>query len=200
MIARKLIALPFIAILTACASHDLKQEPILPNTQQAQTTRHQSAQAITSWQLSGALAARNANHSLTAAMNWKQQGAHHYQIHLTGPLGGGNVMIETTGSTITYTDGTKHVSANNADRLLQQQTGVRLPVRNLYYWVRGLTAPGAITALHNDAKGQLISLSQAGYTINYADYTEVQGIPLPSKIRLQGQGVNIKLVIKHWQF
>lgn len=157
-----------------------------------------SPAALSSWDLSGAIAARNKKRGWTATLNWLQQGPNQYQIRLFGPLGGGSVIVEKRGSVVTFRDGPKKVSSNNADELLQRKTGIRLPVKNLYYWVRGLPAPGGIQSPHYDANHYLISFNQAGYNINYTAYTFIGGMHLPSKIRLQGHGLLIKLVIKHW--
>lgn len=159
----------------------------------------ESTAALSSWELSGALAARNQKRGWTAVLNWLQQGPNQYQIRLMGPLGGGSVIIEKHGNRVTFRDGGKKISSNNADELLQKKTGVRLPVKNLYYWVRGLPAPGATQSIQRDANHYLTGFNQAGYSIAYSAYTSVSGMTLPSKIRLQGHGVLIKLVIKHWR-
>jgi len=189
----KLSCIMFVCMITVCsASH----QPAFDSQRPVVTI---SPNALSSWELSGAIAARNKKRGWTAVLNWLQQGPNQYQIRLFGPLGGGSVLIEKKGSVITFRDGPKKVSSNNADELLQKKTGVRLPVKNLYYWVRGLPAPGAIQSAHHDANNYLISFNQAGYTVNYTAYTVVGGMNLPSKIRLQEHGVLIKLVIKHWK-
>jgi len=186
-----------ICFLTACAppapSPESPVNEVLPLVKrEAQTA------TVSSWQISGAMAAKNANKAWSASLNWRQEGANKYQIRLFGPLGGGTVLIERNGGVITYKDGSKAVTSSNADELLQQQTGVRLPVSNLYYWVRGLPAPGAVQSAQRDQYNHLTTLKQSGYTIDYASYTSVGKIDLPSKIRLEGHGVSIKLIIKHW--
>ena len=182
----------FICMVTVCsASHR-------SSFNSPHQTTVLSPASLSSWELSGALAARNKKRGWTAVLNWLQQGPNQYQIRLMGPLGGGSVIVEQHGSLVTFRDGSKKVSSNNADELLQKKTGVRLPVKNLYYWIRGLPALGAIQSVHRDAHHYLTSFSQAGYTISYTAYTSESGINLPSKIQLQGHGVLIKLVIKHW--
>lgn len=161
---------------------------------QSKTRLDHHVSTITHWELSGAIAARNKHKSWTAALNWSQKGANHYQIRLMGPLGGGTVIIEKQNGVITYRDGSKKISSNNADKLLYAQTGVHLPVAHLYYWVRGIPALGNV-----DQKNPVSHLNQDGYTITYSEYTNVNGTMLPSKIRLEGHNVLIKLVIKHWK-
>ena len=197
----------FFSLLIACTPLKKPVEtPFTPNQEKKLTTESLKTKVgttnpdnISSWELSGAIAARNKQKSWTAAINWMQEGRNQYQIRLSGPLGGGSVIVEKRGEQITYRDGNKKTTATNADALLLKQTGVRLPVNNLYYWVRGLPAPGAIGRKQYNAEQQLTQLNQAGYTISYSQYSSINGVLLPTKIRLEGRGVLIKLVIKHWK-
>ncbi len=196
-----------VCLLTACAPPKMAQEQPTDNLKKSPTSSELNLQkkptlaasSVSSWEISGAMAARNSKKGWTAHVNWLQEGANHYQIRLFGPLGGGTIIIEKKGAVITYADGPKKISSHSADQLLQQQTGIRLPVSNLYYWVRGLPAPGALGATHHDSNKQLMSLSQAGYTIQYANYTTVNNVSLPGKIMLQGHEATIKFVIKRWR-
>ncbi len=178
----KQVCMAAICLITACA-----------------VQASSSSASLSSWELSGAIAAKDHKKGWTAALNWLQQGPNQYQIRLFGPLGGGTVIIEKKGVLITLRDGQKKRSSNNADELLLKETGVRLPVKDLYYWVRGLPAPGAVLSAQRMSDNRLISFTQAGYTINYTGYISTGGMVLPNKIRLQGQGVVIKLVIKRWK-
>lgn len=207
----KYIAIFSTCFLVACGA--IKQpieSPITPNTQANQssdlkksasikTTPKSSPQAISAWELSGAIAARSKNKSWTASINWVQEAQNQYQIRLYGPLGSGTVLIEKHGNVITYRDGPKKITSTNADQLLLEQTGVRLPVSYLYYWVKGLPAPEGINAKNVGDNKQLSQLQQAGYNVTYLQYMMVNGTLLPSKIRLQGHGVTIKMVIRHWK-
>ena len=200
----KYLLIGFTCFLTACASHrnapTLSQGINEPSAQTATTENKKamSATKVTAWEISGAMAARNKQKGWSASLDWTQQGMNQYNIRLIGPVGGGTVLIAKQGGTVTFTDGPKKVSSHNADELLAKETGIRLPVNNLYYWVRGLQAPGAVQSSHSDANHNLTSLSQSGYTIDYANYKTINNVNLPGKIRLQGHGVLIKLVIKHW--
>ncbi|MBA3535718.1 MAG: outer membrane lipoprotein LolB [Tatlockia sp.] len=158
-----------------------------------------SATQITSWEISGALAARSKGKGWSASLNWVQRGAGNYQMRLSGPLGSGTILINKSGGTVTLQDGPKKSSSSNAESLLKQQTGVSLPVPNLYYWVRGIAAPGSVQGKKYDEAGRLQALRQSGYTIDYQQYTSVGKAVLPTSIRLQGNGIFMKLIIKHWR-
>lgn len=198
---KRFIVIP-VFLLTACAP----PRPALMPEQPGQITKaaptvaqhKEKAKMVSSWEISGALAAKNKTKGWSAAMHWAQQGANTYQIRLMGPLGAGAVLINKKGTNITFQDGPKRITSTNADELLLQQTGVRLPVGNLYYWVRGLPAPGKVSGEQYNEAHQLVMLKQSGYTINFGNYTSVRGVTLPGIIRLEGNGVMIKVVIKNW--
>jgi outer membrane lipoprotein LolB len=198
---RQLIKRPgFILILslsfTACAPPHIAPEITSPSKPAATAT---TAKHLSSWQITGALAARNKHKNWTASIDWKQETLNNYHIRLFGPLGGGSVLVKKNGHLITYQDGPKKVTTTPIDQLLYQETGVRVPLHNLYYWVRGVKAPGAIQSSQQDAEGRFTMLKQSGYTIRYENYQTVKGIDLPTKLRLTGPGGDLKLVIKHWE-
>ena len=190
-----------IFFISSCAPRKITPESqIINGTEKTSESKlKKKASSISSWEISGAIAARNSKKSWTASLNWAQHGINQYQIHLMGPLGNGTVVIERNGERVTFIDGNKKVSSSNADDLLYRQTGIRLPVNSLYYWVRGLPAPNAIKSSQYDANSNLISLNQSGYNINYTGYTMINNVNLPSKIQLNGNGVVIKIVIKQWK-
>lgn len=197
MNALKHMGILSICLLTACAPpRPAEEQPtnkIIPLAERKAETA-----TISSWEIKGAMAAKNKAKGWSATMNWVQHGPGSYQIRLMGPLGGGAVAINKSGGTVTFQDGPKTSTSSNADELLLKQTGIRLPVNNLYYWVRGLPAPGGIQSEKHDQYNHLVQLKQSGYTIDFTKYTSVKGIDLPSMIRLEGNGIMVKVVIKNW--
>ncbi|PJD91340.1 MAG: outer membrane lipoprotein LolB [Legionella sp.] len=197
MSAKKHILILLTVLLSACTVPKPADSPAANQILSVEKRKTETAK-ISSWEITGAMAAKNQSKAWSAAMNWVQKGPNSYQIRLIGPLGGGAVVINKTGNTITFNDGKKTIASTNADKLLAQQTGIQLPVNNLYYWVRGLAAPGAIQQEQRDQYNHLIQLKQNGYAIDFTRYTAIKGIDVPGVIRLQGQGVMIKVIIKSW--
>lgn len=193
------------AILTACSPPspremtDATKLPTTPAEKTAVKKRLHAAKNVSSWTINGAIAASNQRKNWTASINWKQQGMNQYQIHLFGPLGGGSVIVEKKGPIVTYQDGPKRVKTTNIDELFYKETGVRVPLHNLYYWVRAIPAPGGIQSSTKDPVGHYTSLKQGGYTVTYSGYQTVNGVDLPTKIRVTGPGGRLKLVIKQWK-
>jgi len=186
-----------IIFITSCAPTKLT-----PETQSINGTENKlkkKANSLSSWEISGAIAARNSKKSWTASLNWIQRGMNQYQINLMGPLGNGAVLVERSGANVTFIDGNKKITSSNADELLYRQTGIRLPVNSLYYWVRGLPAPNTIKSAQYDANTNLIILNQSGYNINYTEYKTINNVNLPTKMQLNGNGLVIKIIIKQWK-
>ncbi len=194
-------------VITSCAPSTLQEKSsLLSTTKQAEKLdkaqvkkQTRAAKHLNAWSITGAVAAKNKRKTWTASLTWNQQGPSRYQVRLFGPLGSGTVLVEKKGARISYHDGTKHLTTTNVDELLYKETGVRIPLHNLYYWVRGIKAPMAVTSSQHDAEGRLTTLTQAGYTIQYENYQSVNGFMLPTKLRVNGPGGSLKLVIKQWK-
>ncbi len=189
-----------LSFLTACSPPPpvVSSLPAAPMVEHP-SAKHQSAADLASWRITGAIAAKKKNKAWSASLTWQQFSANQYLIRLFGPLGGGTMIIEKKGALITYRDGQKILKSTDADQLLAQETGFHLPIHHLYYWVRGLAAPGVTHKSQFNQDGQLIALTQAGYTLHYTAYTTVDNLVLPTKIQLENQEGTVKLVIKHWQ-
>lgn len=164
----------------------------------SKTVSSTSTAAITSWEISGGIAAKGPQEAWTASFNWVEQSPHNYQLRLIGPLGGKTILIKQNSGQVTYQEGQRLITAKSAESLLYKETGIKMPVASLYYWSRGLPAPSAPHSFKNISGVNV--LNQSGYTIAYLNYKVVNGIKLPTKIHLQGQGVMIKLAIRQWSF
>ncbi len=192
--------------LTSCAPSQKPDATLTTHAPPAQTFITQSkastvrlAQNMTSWTITGAVAAKNKNDAWSASLNWQQDGPNNYHIRLFGPLGGGNILIEKKGAMVTYQDAQNRKTSRSADDLIHLQTGMHIPIQNLYYWIRGLPAPGVVQSTNYDHAGNLTYLEQAGYTIQYMRYTNTQGVNLPSKLHVRGAEGSLKLIIKRWK-
>lgn len=201
---KKIVSLSLI-FLTGCAPHEtpdtaFTSHAVSQTQKQARLlVKTRKASELTSWSITGAVAAKNKTDAWTASIHWTQNGPNNYKIHLFGPLGRGNMLIEKKGRVVTYQDAEKRIKSHNADQLIHQQTGMYIPIQDLYYWVRGLPAPGGVKSAKHDDMKRLSYLEQDGYAISYLNYTNREGINLPSKIHVRGTKGNLKIVIKHWK-
>lgn len=201
MTAKKYLLITCVSLLTACAPPkpviEVPQNNLNPGSMKA--SKAQTPATVSSFEIRGALAAKAKSKGWSASMHWLQEGPNSYHIRLMGPLGSGTVLINKQGNTITFQDGSKKITSNDAASLLLKQTGIKLPVNNLYYWVRGLPAPGAVQSTQRNSTHYLKQLKQNGYVIDFNQYTSISGLILPSNIRLEGNGIMIKVIIKYWK-
>ncbi|HEX5538900.1 MAG TPA: lipoprotein insertase outer membrane protein LolB, partial [Methylophilaceae bacterium] len=122
------------------------------------------------------------------------------QIQLFSPLGGQVAQISTTanGVELITSDG-KSYQAADAETLTQQTLGWSLPMRGLADWVVGRPASGAVKDASWDTMGRLTTLQQDGWDIEYADYINIDGHQLPTRISLRSPQLNLKLIVENWQ-
>ncbi len=83
-------------------------------------------------------------------------------VTFTFPLDGVVSLLADDGST--YRD-------NDEERLLQDHSGLTIPVKGMQYWVRGLSSPQyKVENLVLDNAGRPHTLQQAGWKIIYSSY------------------------------
>lgn len=204
-----MLLLVFLSI-NGCASLSPQKQTTSTNLQANHSSniiptwdnRVQVLSNIEDWDLNALIAIRaNASRQAGSAnMKWKQS-KKEYDILLFGPLGAdavklagrpGQVSLETA-------DGKKFTAAT-PEALLLQQSGWNLPVSHLFYWIRGLPVPKMPAKKTFDVDHRLNVLSQQGWVIQYLGYQAIGQIDVPNKILLSNADVNVKIIIKNWQF
>jgi outer membrane lipoprotein LolB len=82
---------------------------------------------------------------------------------------------------------------------MQENLGWSVPVKNYYYWVRGIPAPHLPYQKTMDRYHHIQTLSQQGWRIDYLSYQSYQGIDIPRKIRLRYGKLTLLWVTQLWQ-
>jgi outer membrane lipoprotein LolB len=183
--------------LSACSSLApvRKTEPEL---QRLWAARQVDLAMLRAWDIAGRLGIQTAHEGWHIGFRW-QQATDLYHIVLSNPLGqtSGELQGNPQGVTLLLGDG-RSVSANDPEQLLAQQFGWRVPIKGLYFWVRGLPAPGVAEAHALDEEGRLQWLEQSGWRISYRRYGNFFGKTLPTKIFLDNDDLKVRLVIDEW--
>ncbi len=154
-----------------------------------------TAPSSSSFSVTGAIAAKNQQQGWTATFYWKQNNPQDYQILISGPLAAQSMEITQHPDGVTFREGHKVLHAKQAEELLAKETGIRLPMHHLYYWIKGKPAPGPTSAITRSENGDILRLQQSEYTLEYSDYRD----HYPYKIRLTGHQLVVKIIIKHWE-
>ncbi len=194
------IILPSL-ILAGCATEPTATTPTMPGTPNQvmpAKDRQQALLDLKTWNISGKVAIHSNTDSITASLSW-QQSYGNYTISLFGPLGTNSLTLKgQPGKVILESSDGKKAIANTPEQLVAQQSGWKLPISNLYYWVRGLPAPNSSAQKSYDPYHRLTQLTQAGWQIQFLSYTTAHGIDLPTKIFMNHSGLNIKIIITEW--
>ncbi|TCK19217.1 outer membrane lipoprotein LolB [Thiogranum longum] len=185
-----------LLLLSACATQAPLHQPADSGSWEAHKA---SVAALRDWQVRGRLAVRTDEEGWSAAFDWKQDDDN-YRIRLRGPFGQGAIELEggDTGVWLKRA-GRPAEFSTRPEILLEQQSGWRLPVAGLDYWLRGLPDREGDARTRLDAAGRLASLQQHGWQIEYRDYRDYGGYALPARLDLQRDGVHVKLLVDEWE-
>ena len=196
---RHLLLFALVLMLGACSNLHQRETLEFGGDASAWQTHRKAVTPLDSWTLQGKLGVRAPTESGSGTVLWLQQ-QEEYDIRLSGPLGRGATRIQGNDHGVTLDiAGQPPVSASSAEALLEQQVGWRLPVEHLLWWVRGLPAPGSPSRLQLNPDSQLARLAQAGWTVEYSRYQQIDGVQLPQRLQLSGYDMLLTLVITRWE-
>lgn len=175
----------------------LPSRPSLPMNSQTPTL-----ETLQSFTVKGAVGLRSSQVNQQGNINWQQFDRNTYQVRLFGPLGTGAVELNVQPglASLKTNKSPQPITNPNPQALLARETGWVLPVDSLFYWIRGLANPKLSATKTYDAQGNLLTLNQEGWQVNYMRFITIKGLNLPEQIVMTQQDTRIKLVIKSWVF
>lgn len=196
---RSLLAIGALVLLAGCSSLTSKESLEGQGNLAAWEAHKQQVASIDGWQISGKIGIRAPKDSGSATLFWLQRQGY-FDIRLAGPLAVGSARISGRSNDVVLDLSTEgSFRSDSAEDLLEQGLGWRLPLTQLFWWVRGLPAPDSRSKISLDTDSQLNRLEQDGWQIQYLSYMQQDGYTLPERIKLQGQNLQVTLVIKDWQ-
>ncbi len=194
---KALIFLLAVISLTACSTTPPHKFVADPDKKWEQ--RKSELSEINDWFLNGRIAIINGQESWHLSMKWQ----HHddkYILDLSGPFGAGHAQLTGTSDGVILVDADKnYFYADSPDRLLQEVTGVYMPVKSLLYWMRGL--PNRNIKKQNqtlDEFGRLQQLQQDGWRVRFKQYIDVAKHELPQKVFIDGHDLKVKIFVDEW--
>jgi outer membrane lipoprotein LolB len=187
----------WVSILASCAT--LQNDP--PSHYASLTQLQKTLKQIQDWKIKGSISISHNGRTDIASLTWIQSGKQTYMITLAGPLSlGATRIVGYPGHVILWKSKKEKYTAKTPEQLMQTRLGWQIPMSNMYYWVRGLPAPGMSAKTSYDDAHHLVHLNQQGWDVQYLDYTTVNGVELPRKMVLVYPDLLIKFVIKQWKF
>lgn len=160
-------------------------------------------QTVDRWQAHGRLGVSGAEGGGSGSFEWSQQ-RDRADVQIRGPVGIGGVRLHVEGDTsqphlsLETSDGRRFESAAAWDEL-EARLGASVPAGKLRYWMLGLPAPGE----HHwttGATAEIRVLEQDGWRIEYQQFADQQGTPIPTRIRASSGEARVRIVIDRWQF
>ena len=194
----RIVVLGFVVILAGCTTLRIPKGVPPHFHKMAALQREKRLAHLTHWGIEGAFSIRQGKRAHIANYVWQQLGKKAYRIRISSALNLYHILIlGRLGSVTLWRSETDHMTAKSPEGLMLHTVGWALPISSLYYWIRGLPAPGK-SELKFDLYGHLVWLHQHGWTLQYRRYTNVDRYDLPRVFYLRRPGYRVKIVIKHW--
>ncbi len=178
IVRRIAAALLSVVLVSGCAA--VQRAPTVIDNQAITTAwaeRQRVLAAVRGFQLNGRVAVKGGG--LSGALRWQQDGEH-FSLRIAGPFGAGALSMEGTPALVAIRGKDIDLVTTEAETVLAQRTGWRLPLDSLRWWVLGTPDPAlALGQLTLDDAGQALQLQQAGWTLRYSDYHREPSSPVP---------------------
>lgn len=193
-----LSALLIAVLLAGCAN----TPEVPPVVYDSVGERQRVLAAMEVWSATGRIALSSPSEGFSAAMDWRQVRAD-YDVELTALLGQRALRITQQGrQAMLEARGRPGVMGSNAEQLLLKELGVRVPLSQMAYWIKGL--PGSQGKPGYDDAGRLQQLSYIDadgtqWVADFKRYQRVKELELPALIDIKGQEYSIRLLIKNWK-
>ena len=154
---------------------------------------------INHWHINGRIAIINGDESWNLNMEWQRHDGK-YILDLSGPFGAGHAQLTGIDEEVVLVDSDKnYFYSDSPERLLQEVTGVKMPVTSLLYWMRGIPNWNIKEQKEKvDEFGRLYQLEQDGWRIRFKRYIDVAKYELPQKVFIDGHDLKVKIFVDEW--
>ncbi|NLS43433.1 lipoprotein localization protein LolB [BEV proteobacterium] len=199
--ARALRLLPLASLLLTACTLTKPSGPSATLDSTAWSQHKQQVQHLSQYQTRGAFAYLSDSKKLSANFFWHESSTQHYRLLLTNPFGGTELELcaQPDGIQITYEQGKRYIG-KDAEYMLSQLTGMRIPLTNLRQWIIGLPGDAQQFTLDEHARLSTATLVQNGLTweVKYLGYDDSVTPPLPNALELTQGEQRIKLKMNNW--
>lgn len=167
----------------------------------AQSAREAGLAAAGGWRMSGRLAVSAGGDGGSGRVVWVQRGDD-YEITLSAPVTRRSWVLAKAGDRVRLSglDGGDR-EGSDAEALLAEATGWRLPVQALAAWARGARAAGP-AQIEFAADGLPSRIGQFGWEVDYREWNAAapgDGAPsLPRRVFARQGDASVRLVVERW--
>lgn len=183
-------------LLGGCATQPSADLPDIDNW----TERTAVLAALNEWQFSGRIAVKTATDGFNGKLRWAQD-EDNFDATASGPFGAAAVQIKGDAHSVTITDkeGIRTELAS-AESEFRDRYGWSIPIESLRYWALGIPDPAAPADTEFDAAGQLMRITQRGWSVSYSRYAEGGGQLMPKVLTAENSDTRVRLVVDYWIF
>lgn len=193
-----------ISGILLCLQFACSAIPTHPSITEANQNREwlkhrKTIESLEHWNIHARFVARNETDAWNGNITWLQENQQ-FDILVSGPLSSGSLILRgnSNHSTLQIAED-KIYEASDAQALLESVSGIRLPVNQLQFWLRGLPAPNApLQQIKIDDQGRINELSQNDWRIFYKAYIPYNSAYLPTKIFMENHEFDVRLLIQAW--
>jgi outer membrane lipoprotein LolB len=187
-----------LLVISGCASVPGTAPKGAPN-EAAWLSRYARLEKLADWQLQGRVGIVNGRDSGSGSMDWKQQGDS-LAFSFRGPFGAGALQVQGNSNAlwVRSSRGDDFVTTD-PEQDFSRRLHIPLPVLSMRYWMLGMPDPNAAYTKTVDAHGQLVSLLQRGWRVDYQDYASFNGYDLPTRLLIECATVRIKVAVNDWR-
>lgn len=205
--SKRIYILLFMLLVGLSACSNQPQQGAALNDAEKQKLWNKRIQDLSkqqAWKLSGRASVSYRDNNYPFGLDWQQQNAQNHQLSIRHPVTQNQLArLVSTNSMVTLTTDTGRVFKDrSAERLLERQMRVKIPVDGMQSWVRGIAAPQyPVTNIVLDNYGRPTIIEQAGWSVRYSAYNGATTSALPNTIaisRSQPENVRVKVRIKSW--
>jgi len=152
------------------------------------------------WEFSGRIAVKTESDGFNGKLRWAQD-KNDFSATASGPFGAGAVRIEGDAQAVTITDKEGiRTELGGAEEEFRYRYGWSIPIASLRYWALGIPDPAMPAETELNDAGQLLSMTQRGWSVSFSRYAEGGGQLMPKALTAENSDTRVRLVIDHWIF
>lgn len=191
---RCFVPILLLAVFAGCVSQGVQQLPLLTDW----PMRQRVMASLNEWSLRGRIGIRTPDDASSGSLSW-QQDRREFDAQIDGPLGIGGVQLAGNPDAVTLS-GSKIETTTVKDPAneLFRQTGLRVPIDGLRYWLLGIPVPEMPANVTLGANGLPDAIDQAGWKITYKEYRRWTLNDLPRRIIAEYGDTRLTIVVRDW--
>ncbi len=188
------LSLGLAILLQACAP--LPVRPGNAENDAAQQVRETALAQQPVWSFAGRVAVSQGNNGGSGRIEWRQSGAD-FDIKLSAPITRQSWHLWRQDGLVNLAGLEGGIrQGEDAEALLTEATGWRIPVAAMTAWVRGVRADGP-SEMNFGPEGLPASIEQQGWAVEYRSWDRASP-PLPMKVFAKQGQASVRLVIEAW--